>query len=66
MTLLDAEGSSNSKTSCSLSSEPPVLEDRDKEWNEAPVIQEVLLYHWPIVPLRCIQAYGPVGSVQGY
>ena len=29
----------NSKTSCSLGTQPPELEDRDREQNEAPIIQ---------------------------
>ena len=33
------EWSFNSKTNCSLCTQPPVLEDRDGEQNEAPIIQ---------------------------
>ena len=29
----------NSKTSCSQGTQPPELEDRDREQNEAPIIQ---------------------------
>ncbi|KAK4810093.1 LOW QUALITY PROTEIN: hypothetical protein QYF61_008069 [Mycteria americana] len=39
----------NSKTSCALGTQPPELEDRDREQNEAPIIQgemvSDLLYH---------------------
>jgi len=33
----------NSKTSCSLSTQPPELEDRDGEKNEAPIIQREMV-----------------------
>ncbi|GAB0204584.1 hypothetical protein GRJ2_002924000 [Grus japonensis] len=35
----------SSKTSCSLGTQPPELEDRDGEQNEAPIIQGEMLHH---------------------
>ena len=50
----------NSKTSCSAGTQPPELEDRDREQNEAPIIQGEmvcdLLHH-----LDTLKSMGPGG-----
>ena len=55
----------NSKTSCSLGTQPPELEDGDGEQNEALIIQgemvSDLLHH-----LDTHKSMGQMGSTQGY
>jgi len=52
----------NSKNSCSPCTQPPELEDRDEEQNEAPIIQGVsnLIHHLDT------SLWGCMGSTQGY
>ena len=56
----------DSKTSCSLGTQPPELEDRDREQNEDPIIQgemvSDLLHHLDTLT----SLWGWMGSTQGY
>ncbi|KAK4828655.1 hypothetical protein QYF61_000303 [Mycteria americana] len=50
----------NSKTSCSLGTQPPELEDRDGEQNEAPIIQREMVSDL-LHPLDTHKSMGPDG-----